>query len=206
MDEQKEKLNWKRLLITLGLVIVTAVVIGSSVWYIMDSNMKKERIASDKSVQELRKTIRDLSETKKSAKLTTDVTADSKTYKNAEYGFQMPLTNNWENYTVVNSTDKYLYGATAVYTFGLPSTDKSDSNMPSGFYGLFSLILYTKSQWAELQASDGPKPTIVKENDKYVIGYSHYQIAPADASNNADNYWFKANNDISSMLDSLKFN
>ena len=60
MDKQKGNLNWKRLLITLGIVIVTTVVIGGVTWYLMDQQAKNEKTANDKQVLELQKQIDDL--------------------------------------------------------------------------------------------------------------------------------------------------
>ena len=59
-NETKEKINWKRLLITLGIVIVTTVVIGGVTWFFMDQQAKDEKTANDKQILELEKQISEL--------------------------------------------------------------------------------------------------------------------------------------------------
>ncbi|MBW6431684.1 hypothetical protein K0A96_00690 [Patescibacteria group bacterium] len=39
----EQTFNWKRLLITIGIVILTAGVVGGTTWYVMDSNSKGEK-------------------------------------------------------------------------------------------------------------------------------------------------------------------
>ncbi len=60
MDGQKENLNWERLLITLGIVVVTAGVIGGMTWYFMDKQAKHEKTANDKQILSLQKQIDEL--------------------------------------------------------------------------------------------------------------------------------------------------
>jgi len=53
MEEKNKHFSLKRTLITIFFVLLTAGVVGGSVWYIMDSNMKEEKIATDKLIQEI---------------------------------------------------------------------------------------------------------------------------------------------------------
>lgn len=38
---EQEKFNWKRLLITLGIVLITAIAVGGSVYYVMNEQIKE---------------------------------------------------------------------------------------------------------------------------------------------------------------------
>ena len=50
---EKPKFSWKRLLITIGIVSVTAAVIDGTVWYLMDKQAKEDNDAAENTVQEL---------------------------------------------------------------------------------------------------------------------------------------------------------
>lgn len=58
--EEKQKFNWKRSLITIVIVLVTAGVVGGVTWYLMDRNANDIKAANDKSMEALQKTITDL--------------------------------------------------------------------------------------------------------------------------------------------------
>lgn len=60
MDETKEKLNWQRLAITIGIVFVTAAAVGGTVWYLMDQNARSIADSNTKLNTELQKQISEL--------------------------------------------------------------------------------------------------------------------------------------------------
>lgn len=60
MEPENKKINLTRLLITLGIVLFTALAIGGSTYYVMSSNAKKEKEAQDKQTAEMQKQIDDL--------------------------------------------------------------------------------------------------------------------------------------------------
>lgn len=64
--ETKEKLNWQRLLITAGIVLVTAVAVGGTVWYLMDKNAKSVADSNTKSISALQKQVNELKNAPKS--------------------------------------------------------------------------------------------------------------------------------------------
>jgi hypothetical protein len=53
MESEKPKFNWQRMLITLGIVVATAAVVGGTTWYIMDKNAKDVQATNEKSAAEL---------------------------------------------------------------------------------------------------------------------------------------------------------
>lgn len=84
--QEKPKFHWKRLLITVGIVIVTAGVIGGSIWYVMDKQAKKDEIAAEKRIQDLRQQIDDLENQQKiinDAKKVTETITPIKTQEEA---------------------------------------------------------------------------------------------------------------------------
>jgi len=72
MDEKpKFEFNWKRSLITIGIVFVTAGVVGGTVWYIMDQNQKsieesnaQQTAAMQKQINDVKNTVSEEVETK----------------------------------------------------------------------------------------------------------------------------------------------
>lgn len=57
MELNKIKIDWKRVLITAGLVIFSALVVGGTTWYVMDKGAKDTKEANDREVVELQKKI-----------------------------------------------------------------------------------------------------------------------------------------------------
>jgi parvulin-like peptidyl-prolyl isomerase len=63
---EKFNFNWKRLLITIGIVLITATVISGTVWFLMDQQTKKARVAAESTIKELESRI-EILEKQKSA-------------------------------------------------------------------------------------------------------------------------------------------
>lgn len=83
MEPVKENFNWKRLLTTIGIVLVTAGAIGGTTYYLMAKNQKSIQASSYNSVEALQKQIDDLNKkaaatTKNSTVATTTPVASSK--------------------------------------------------------------------------------------------------------------------------------
>ncbi len=57
MEETKEKVNLRRLVITIVLVLITAIVVGGLVWFLMDRQAKQTQSDNEKSLKELENTI-----------------------------------------------------------------------------------------------------------------------------------------------------
>jgi type II secretory pathway pseudopilin PulG len=100
---EKPKFNWKRLLITIGIVIITAGAIGGSIYYVMNQQATKDKKTADKQAQDLQKQIDDLKKAQESKTNTTatpiattqDETASWKTYTNQPYGFTIKYPADW---------------------------------------------------------------------------------------------------------------
>jgi len=97
--QTKEKFNWSRFGITVGLVLLAAFVVGGTTWYIMDQNAKDIKSSNDKSISALQSQIDTLNKkiadssntttdsTTDSANSTTSVTANWKIYTNTSFDF-----------------------------------------------------------------------------------------------------------------------
>jgi hypothetical protein len=86
--ETKEILNWQRLAVTVGIVLVTAAVVGGTVWYLMDQNAQSIADSNKKSTSVLEKQVSELKgSSTTTAAPTTDQTAGWKNYTDSTFGF-----------------------------------------------------------------------------------------------------------------------
>ena len=95
MDETtKEKINWQRLLITSGLVLATAAIIGGGVWYYMNQNEQAQTKSYNDSVASLQKQIDELKtkQTSAATKTTPTTSTADVAYTNtfANFSFKIP--------------------------------------------------------------------------------------------------------------------
>lgn len=60
MEPENKKVNVKRLLITIGIVLVTALAFGGSTYYVLSTNTAKEKEATDRQIAEMQEKINDL--------------------------------------------------------------------------------------------------------------------------------------------------
>ena len=51
MKKKNKNIEWKIIFSILVIILATAGIVGTSVWYVMDLNMKKEKVANDKLLQ-----------------------------------------------------------------------------------------------------------------------------------------------------------
>ncbi|MCL5093539.1 MAG: hypothetical protein M1355_00140 [Patescibacteria group bacterium] len=108
MPAESEKLNSKRLFITLGIVIITAGAIGGSVYYVMDQQAKKDKETANKQTQDLLKQVEELKKAQTNTTTTTttaDPTANWKTYTNAslDFSFKYP-----DSYTIKDESATHI--------------------------------------------------------------------------------------------------
>jgi hypothetical protein len=98
MDLKGIHVDWKRLLITTGIVLFSAIVVGTTTWYVMDRSAKDTKEASDKSVLELQKRISKLEEsgdtptsTEKTGDELLSIDSSFNRYINHDMGFQIDI-------------------------------------------------------------------------------------------------------------------
>ncbi len=170
---EKPKFNWQRLLITVGIVIVTAGAIGGSTWYVMNQQAKNDKANTDKQVSDLQKQVADLQ--KAQTKTTTATT---------------PATTSTSNNS--NTTTSYTNGTTNV-SFSYPKdyTLKDVTSTHVGSGDQFPWYNQTGFDMAELQLTKNGATVFVKiiestdmdkalssmgdtSNNKTVVQYGDY--------------------------------
>lgn len=112
MEPEVKKFDWQRLLITVGIVIITAGAIGGSVYYVMNLQATKDKETANKTAQDLQKQIDELKKVQTSTittiptTTTIDPIASWKTYSNTKYGFSLKYPADWTisdtNATITN--------------------------------------------------------------------------------------------------------
>ena len=117
-----------------------------------------------------------------------DEMANWKTYRNNEYGFSLNFPLLWKEYkTSKRMLNWGAFGTSDSIDFGLPAQNS-----------LFNISMHTKSQWKNIISEEGPRPTYIKENGKFVFAYAIAQ----DAVNNEMVERIK---EIKSILSTFKF-
>lgn len=109
---------------------------------------------------------------------TTTTTTTDLTYTNSTYGFTMTFPAAWKGYKFKEAN---ISGATMTYYVEIPSTDASatgDSTADKGYYSPFAISVYTLDEWATVEASEGPKDTLITKNTKYAFGWSQANGVP----------------------------
>jgi len=88
--EQEVKNNWLNLFLIMVIVIFTAVVIGGSIYYVMDQQIKINKAEADSTVQDLQGQINEMKKAQTSNSTSTtiaDPTSNWKTYTDSNFGF-----------------------------------------------------------------------------------------------------------------------
>jgi len=95
----------------------------------------------------------------------TDITLQEITYEDLTLGYSITLPATWTDY---KATDRELdwgsYGKTSSTDFGI-GDDAS----------IFNITVFTKDQWAKVEAEGGPIPTKLRENSTSVFTYNKAQ-------------------------------
>jgi hypothetical protein len=123
--------------------------------------------------------------------------ASSLTYTNSAYGFTLTFPATWKGYKL---KEKVFTGSVITYYINIPTTDSSavaSDESDAGYYSPFAITVYTLAQWGALQAEEGPKDTLITQNDTYAFGWSQANGIPAS------DFGTKSN-DIKTIIASFK--
>ena len=180
---------------TTGILIalLVAVIAGGAIWYYFNYYLNP---AIEKSSSETQISIPEKEATGEE-EATTDETADWKTYANTKYGFTLTFPTTWEGYQV---SEKNIEESIITYYFWLPTSNKSYSTEYPGYFSLFALSVYTRSQWVQEQAQEGPKCAHINENSQYVFGYMPAQDVPADPTDSIERI-----QEVSNIISTFQF-
>jgi len=77
MEPEKPKFSWKRLLVTVGIVILATGSVGGGVWYVMDQSAKQIKADNEKSEAALQKQIDELKKSQDKVTETSTTTANT---------------------------------------------------------------------------------------------------------------------------------
>lgn len=128
----------------------------------------------------------------------TPATTTDLTYTNPAYGFTLTFPATWKGYKIKEAV---FEGSSQAYYISIPTTDssfKGDTTADAGYYSPFVISVYTLDQWQTAQAAEGPKDTLIKQNDKYVFAWSQANgMQPSDWTKSAD---------VKTIIASLKLN
>ena len=85
-------------------------------------------------------------------------------YTNSTYKFTLEFPQTWNEYLVMDKIKEW--GMTNIHGiyFGLPLQNS-----------MFTISVYPKNLWPEIQNREGPKPSYLGENNQYIFGYSRAQ-------------------------------
>lgn len=168
-----------RILVVIAVILLTALAVGGSVYYVMDKDYKfkeKEITAMKNEIQEAAKEKSKKAETQKTEE------ADWKIYKN-ELGFEFTVPETWKGFKVFKvSTDWDPNGKADTFYVTLPTTSKNwnESGIDKGYASLFAVSAFTIEQWDKVKAMEGPIPAELGKNKNYVFAYSQSQADPED--------------------------
>ena len=119
---------------------------------------------------------------------TADATKDWKTVTNTKYKFTLTLNDAFQNYKwrEIPSTSFQ----TSFIRFYMPTSDTTvneDSNLGGRYADIFSIVVYTPAQWAEVQKAANESTQNLKANDtkitedtNYVYAYEINKTLPTD--------------------------
>lgn len=92
-------------------------------------------------------------------------------YNNDQYGFSLEFPSSWGGYVVKNRT----------IDWGIPGTSDSVDFGFSAQDSLFNISVISQDQWKKISSEEGPLPTYLGENNKYVFVYGAAQYIANNA-------------------------
>lgn len=163
---EKTKLNWKRLLITIGIVIITASAIGGSVYYVMNQQAQKDKESAEKTAQDLQKQIDDLKKTETTGTTTTPTIIPTEKYTST----RLKLSFNKDSYFIQENADGINVGYKELYVMPAES-------IAPGVYGPITIRIYDKGITDAQVSPTTESKTIAGQNA--VITTSKFAAYPA---------------------------
>ncbi|MDD5693074.1 MAG: SH3 domain-containing protein [Patescibacteria group bacterium] len=101
-------------------------------------------------------------------------------YENTEYGFKLTFPSSWSGYKFYK---KVMDDGSIVLYAELPTSDAAfatSSTSDPGYASMFAISVLTQAQWDAVKNSEGPKPTYLGQNDKYIFAWSSAQANATD--------------------------
>jgi len=174
-------------------VIITVLVVGGGVFYIMQKQIDKIRSENIEKMEDLNKQIKTLQEssaaatTSTSEESTNSVAASSTAtdpflYTNSKYGFTLTFNSKWTGFELVSATPSDTTALTYLYAC-VPTTSAEWSDQKQGMFCPFAITVVNKGKRTAFeQANDPLIPTYLKSGDTYAYYYSQAQDQPEDGA------------------------
>lgn len=108
-----------------------------------------------------------------------DQTADWKTYRNEEFGFELKLSPKWDKVKVIRESDFYD-GPNIGLFFYLPTANSSFPSKVKGYAQMFFVGVFDPKEWDSIQEEGTNEPLLIKRGSKYVFGYGLPQDLPEE--------------------------
>lgn len=189
------KIDVKKVVITLALVLFTAAAVGGGVYYVLNQNFKKEREANEQALNVLRDQLK--KDQEKVNTVTVDKDPDSKTYTDSTYNFSFKYPNGM---TVALSKSNTANN----YSVLINKKDNvnSDGTVKGDVSSAFLTVkdVETISSWTDATI-ESPSGAILGRYEKSTtpFGYTYY----AYEFKKGDKYYYFRMNNYSETLMSL---
>ncbi len=99
-------------------------------------------------------------------------------YTNNDFNFQLTFPTTWQGYMVVKRAQNVVNLGIAMYDARLKTSVKNFGDGSN--VNMFTVGVYPKQMWQDLQSESGPKSTYITEKNNYVFAYSTGQEYPED--------------------------
>lgn len=91
----------------------------------------------------------------------------SNTYRNEDYGFSFSPFDEWRGYEAKVET-KPDEDIAAIVHIGFPTNNSAWD----GFADVLYFVVYSPENWEKISKNEGPKPSYLSRNSKYVFSYA----------------------------------
>ena len=101
-------------------------------------------------------------------------------YENVDYGFKMTFPSSWSGYKFYKKT---MDDGSIVLYVELPTKDPAyatSTTSDPGYASMMAISVLTQAQWDSIKNTEGPKPTYLGQNNKYVFAWSSAQANATD--------------------------
>lgn len=176
----EQTFNWRRLLITIGIVILTASVVGGTTWYVMGDQAKKDKDAYDSRIIAIEKELEDLKNASEDGANESDTSnpgitdeddSQTSTYSNSKYGFTIKYPETYR------AEERYQSEDIDLNVLFIPSALDDPSigvGIPMNSVTVYpkkgsTLELWAKAEFSELQPRNFKSVTINKVSGIYFI-------------------------------------
>jgi len=175
MDQIIASKNSKNIWLIAILIVIIGVLLGGGIYFSQKISLQ------DNQATDLQNKVATLEQDKKTlqgetatlqSQLDKNPQSQNLNYTNDQYGFSLNFPASWDGYKIKQREINWGMpaGTSTSFDFGFDAQDS-----------IFNISVLTLSQWSQIQAQEGPKPTFLGSNSSYVFVYDLSQYAANDA-------------------------